>query len=667
MLNATTTKTGFLRALIWRPAAASATARAPQDARTAVATLVEDLRQQTFSGPTFDGEVNAYIKRINAFVAEWPALSHDLFDCILQQPALPSLARHLLGMPMARKPHQHLHSRGRNHEHLSAAWVKYCQTLPGRLPQVWREAKQRGIADAVAHYCWFVAGCKLVKEKLHQTPVDYPNMNADLGEALRVYTSWLSHSATPAAFFRILKQLLATDTFLQEPADIALYKLAMGKIAHVINPANLRSQEDIVLARALCLQLAGHAPAESAEFHLEDLRTLEEDTRLFFAQNASATAREVQFAQTDLDRRIAARQAATQPHPPQPFALLPAKRPMTVQMASRSGPSAVPQMLAAAEQVNFDDEADEVKEFASEAAPSVAASDVPQAWDWGFLADFVAALPPDITPPDGSEPKARKIRKLSDVKGCPDAVNDFAQALREQPPGWPQANAVMILQGPPGSGKTFLAECLADEYQTILFKYSLLDGGSTFYNGTLRDLRRFFKAASAFATAHNKVGLIFMDEVDSIAASRDTKMDSPERGRDCNGLLQLINSDLGTKNLAILCATNLYWRLDEAFTDRMIWQVEMSLLTAEERVALLVELTADRQIFNVEATALLPLVPRLENFNGRNMEALRTRACAKAVRRWHDSNKSNSAKVELSDIEAALKEHNNLAARRRDA
>jgi SpoVK/Ycf46/Vps4 family AAA+-type ATPase len=164
-------------------------------------------------------------------------------------------------------------------------------------------------------------------------------------------------------------------------------------------------------------------------------------------------------------------------------------------------------------------------------------------------------------------PPINLTARLADVVGC-EAVKRTFQARFIYPLRQPQLAARyrldggggVLLYGPPGTGKTMLARALAGELGVpvhiirpaeILAKW-------------LGDAEK--KLAEVFAEARSQTAaLIFIDEIDAIAPSRD--------GSDGNGAMQRLLSQLLTEldgfdqppgRLFFLGATNRPWDLDMA-------------------------------------------------------------------------------------------------------
>lgn len=118
----------------------------------------------------------------------------------------------------------------------------------------------------------------------------------------------------------------------------------------------------------------------------------------------------------------------------------------------------------------------------------------------------------------------------------------------------------LLFHGPPGNGKTLCAEVIAGELGLPLY-YVRFDALIASYLGeTATNLRKVFDFA------HRRTGVLFFDEVDAIARTRDDRDDVGELKRVVNSLLQLLDGD--TSEGPVIAATNHERSLDEAIWRR---------------------------------------------------------------------------------------------------
>lgn len=118
-----------------------------------------------------------------------------------------------------------------------------------------------------------------------------------------------------------------------------------------------------------------------------------------------------------------------------------------------------------------------------------------------------------------------------------------------------------LLVGPPGTGKTLLAKAVAGEAKVPFFSLSGSDFVEMFVGVGASRVRDLFKQAQQSAPC-----IIFIDEVDAIGKSRDTRYGggNDEREQTLNQLLSEMDGFDTSKGLVILAATNRPEVLDKA-------------------------------------------------------------------------------------------------------
>ena len=118
-----------------------------------------------------------------------------------------------------------------------------------------------------------------------------------------------------------------------------------------------------------------------------------------------------------------------------------------------------------------------------------------------------------------------------------------------------------LLVGPPGTGKTLLAKAVAGEAKVPFFSLSGSDFVELYVGVGASRVRDFFKQAE-----ENAPCIIFIDEIDSIGKSRDSKYGggNDEREQTLNALLAEMDGFDSSKGILILAATNRPEVLDPA-------------------------------------------------------------------------------------------------------
>ncbi len=132
-----------------------------------------------------------------------------------------------------------------------------------------------------------------------------------------------------------------------------------------------------------------------------------------------------------------------------------------------------------------------------------------------------------------------------------------------------------ILAGPPGTGKTMVAQLLARELGLDLYRIDLSQIVNKYIGETEKNLAKIFDEAES---SH---AVLFFDEADSLFAKRTEVKSSNDRyaNLEVNYLLQRMETYDGVT----LLATNLEQGLDEAFKRRVRFSVQFELPEEEER------------------------------------------------------------------------------------
>ena len=117
-----------------------------------------------------------------------------------------------------------------------------------------------------------------------------------------------------------------------------------------------------------------------------------------------------------------------------------------------------------------------------------------------------------------------------------------------------------LLVGPPGTGTTLLAKAVAGEASVPFFSISGSDFVEMFVGVGASRVRELFQQAAKVAPA-----IIFIDEIDAIGRTRDSKIGgNDEREQTLNQLLAEIDGFDSSKGVVILAATNRPEILDKA-------------------------------------------------------------------------------------------------------
>jgi len=117
-------------------------------------------------------------------------------------------------------------------------------------------------------------------------------------------------------------------------------------------------------------------------------------------------------------------------------------------------------------------------------------------------------------------------------------------------------NAVLFF-GPPGCGKTYFAECLAEEVGFNFIKVAPSDVGSTYVHGGQEKIKKLFEDAK-----ENAPTILFLDEVDAMIPDRSANMGHHYESEVNEWLIQMNNC--AKNNIFIIGATNRMSKIDKA-------------------------------------------------------------------------------------------------------
>ncbi len=159
-----------------------------------------------------------------------------------------------------------------------------------------------------------------------------------------------------------------------------------------------------------------------------------------------------------------------------------------------------------------------------------------------------------------------------------EAKEDFAEYGKRPPRG-------IMLYGPPGCGKTSIAEAMAMESGLPLFKLKVSKAGSAYINQTSKNYEAVFNHVAECSQLIDKPCFLFIDEIDGLTKGRDGDASSEDL-KQMSTLLNLIET-ARDRNIVVLGATNKYDIVDDAIKRRFDEQVYIGMPDIETREQIL--------------------------------------------------------------------------------
>ncbi len=213
------------------------------------------------------------------------------------------------------------------------------------------------------------------------------------------------------------------------------------------------------------------------------------------------------------------------------------------------------------------------------------------------------------------------IRQLREMVELPLRYPELFTRLGVAPPKG------VLLHGPPGTGKTRLAQAVANESEANFFSINGPEIMGSGYGESEKHLREIFEQATKAAPA-----IVFIDEIDSIAPKRDQVHGEAEK-RLVAQLLTLMDGLNSRAHVVVIAATNRPDAIDEALRRPGRFDREIVIGVPDEN--------GRREILGIhtrgmplgEKVSLPELARTTHGFVGADLAALTREAAIEAVRR----------------------------------
>lgn len=211
----------------------------------------------------------------------------------------------------------------------------------------------------------------------------------------------------------------------------------------------------------------------------------------------------------------------------------------------------------------------------------------------------------------------------------------------------------ILLYGPPGSGKTFLAKAVASESEINFISVKGPELLSKWVGESERGIREVFRKAKQASPC-----IVFFDEIDAIAPIRGASSDSHVTERVISQFLTELDGMEELKGVIVLAATNRLDMVDPALLRPGRFDLRLELPTPDAKARL--------EIFNIHTRGkplaadvdLKALADTTDGLVGADIEAICRRASMLAIREFlgkHRTFKSETKKVDLSQAKVSNK------------
>jgi SpoVK/Ycf46/Vps4 family AAA+-type ATPase len=233
-------------------------------------------------------------------------------------------------------------------------------------------------------------------------------------------------------------------------------------------------------------------------------------------------------------------------------------------------------------------------------------------------------------------------RTLKEAVVLPNLRPDLYRGLRAPPRG-------VLLFGPPGTGKTFLAKAVATESNAkSFFAASAASLTSKYVGESEKMVRALFRIAR-----ERQPSVIFLDEVDSLLSARGDGDQESSRRMKTEFLVQLDGAGTSREDrILFMAATNRPWDLDDALLRRVPRRVLIPLPDATARRVILDGLLDPGDVAqSISSSDRAAIVNATENYSASDLRLLAEDAVQEPLRELGE----RIASINIKDVRPCKK------------
>lgn len=207
----------------------------------------------------------------------------------------------------------------------------------------------------------------------------------------------------------------------------------------------------------------------------------------------------------------------------------------------------------------------------------------------------------------------------------------------------------ILLYGPPGCGKTFIAKATAGEIDAKFINIGLHDILDMWIGNSEKNLHEIFELAR-----RNKPCVLFFDEADAMGASRSDLKQSAMRHVINQFLAEMDGASSSNEGVLILAATNAPWSVDAAFRrpgrfDRVIFVAPPD---EAARMEILQSLLKDKPVDSIDVKKVATAT---HDYSGADLTAIIDIAAEDKLR--ESMSKGSIQPITTKDLLNAAKQH----------